>query len=165
MSVKSHSKIVLNEHSVNVLLKQILGKESPVRSFKATHEDHHLHLKIGINYDHVPGRIYVPFLGWVHPLQPLMGDHVEADFRLSVSGHNLKGNLDFHGMGAVIQRAVGMLGIDSIIFFFAPHLKKVGALRIHGVYGCQIAGSTPPDNPMPSSNDFPAAFRSGLAGL
>lgn len=121
MTVETHSQIVLDESSVNVLLKRVLGKRTPVKSFRARHEGDHLHLT-------------VDFAGGMIPFSQLMGDSVEADLRLSVSEHVLRANLELHGVGALIQQAFHFSGIGSAFFFFAPHLRNHGPLTIRGLY-------------------------------
>jgi hypothetical protein len=132
MSEKTQSKIVLDEHSVNTLIKWLLmqDQENPVKNVKVTHEEDHLHLKFNMNYAHMPGWINIPIIGRVHPIQQMVGDHIEGDLHLSVKGKHLKGKLDLHGIGLTILQNIP--GIDNIIFFFAPYLRNVGAFRIHG---------------------------------
>lgn len=134
MSEKTQSKIVLDEHSVNTLIKWLLmqGHENPVKNVKVMHEEDHLHLKLNMNYSHIPGWINIPLIGRVHPIQKMMGDHIEGDLHLSVKGRHLKGKLDLHGIGMTILQNIPK--IDSIVFLFAPYLRNVGAFRIHGPF-------------------------------
>ncbi len=134
MTAGTHSRIILDEHSVNVVLKRILGKGSPVKSFGVKHRDDRLHLTIQVDYDHLDGVIDVPFFGRVHLLQQLLGNPVEVDLRVSVTGHLLRANLDFHGLASVVQQVLHFTGLASIFFFFAPHLRQVGPLKIQGSY-------------------------------
>ncbi|MFZ2657933.1 MAG: hypothetical protein WAX69_23580 [Victivallales bacterium] len=136
MHENKHSKIILNEHSVNALIKWLLmqDQENAVKNIKVTHEKDHLHLKVGINYNNVPGVMDIPFIGKVHPVQKLLGNFIEGDLYLSLRGHHVKGKIDFHGLASVMQGAIRMLGIDSVFFFFAPHWREINGLRINGPY-------------------------------
>ena len=130
-----HSRIVLDQASANTFISWILkrNEQEIFRTLKATHEKDHIHMKIsGINYDHISGGVDIPFFGRLHPLQPLVGDSLEGDLFLSLNGRYLQGKIDLHGLGPSLIQNIP--GIDSIVFLFAPHLKKIGALRIHGPY-------------------------------
>ena len=133
MEKDKHSRIVLDQPSVNTLIAWILKEngQEVFRTLKATHEDDHIHLKFsGMNYDAIPGGMNIPSVGRVHPLQTLVGDSIEGDLSLRLDGRHLKGKIDLHGLGPAILQNIP--GIDSIVFLFAPHLKEIGAFRIHG---------------------------------
>ncbi len=137
MSKETHSKIVLNQQSVNTLIAWILkqNKQEVFRTLKVSHEEDHLHLKFaGMNYDNVHGGIDIPFIGntLVIALETAFGNAPECDLYISLRGNHLKGRVELHGLLAASVQNIP--GIDSIIFLFAPHLKKVGGFRIHGPF-------------------------------
>ena len=99
---------------------------------KVSREEDHLHLKFsGMNYDNVNVGVDLPFIGnpVVLALKATFGNAPECDLHISLRGNHLKGRVEFHGLRATAVQNIP--GIDSFIFLFAPHLKKVGGFRIH----------------------------------
>ncbi len=133
MAKHDHSMIALDEISVNSLISWIFVQcqSGPVRNVKASHEGEHLHLKLSLNYDFMPGWINIPLIGRTNILRQMIGSEPEADLFLEIDGRRLKGKLLFHGL--LMGGLQNIPGIDSLIFALAPWLRNIGAFRVHGM--------------------------------